>query len=255
MAYEPFGDNLVSTGVANSVYGFTGEWADPTSLIHLRARYYNPTDARFLQPDPFNGVPFVPSSQHAYQYGYNNPLRFTDPSGEQATGGGVIAIQRVAPEPEPQPETEPLGVDIFPPLKLERSEPPSVLSIYRKLGGRKSNDKSYYRKPKTSASEFRLDADGASAFDLEYLLGDRPYAIRFDVNAKRPVSIGSTNQIIGLPCTATFDNIEPGHWGVFCTPLNETPHILSKYAQGTGIFNIIINPNWNGEPKDVRLPW
>ena len=51
-AYEPFGDNLGSTGVANSVYGFTGEWADSyIKLIYLRSRYYAPESGRFITKD------------------------------------------------------------------------------------------------------------------------------------------------------------------------------------------------------------
>ncbi|WP_084001742.1 RHS repeat-associated core domain-containing protein [Anaerolinea thermolimosa] len=61
---------------------FTGEWHDPTDLIYLRARYYAPQWGRFLTRDPFPGILSQPATLNPYPYALNNPLRFTDPSGE-----------------------------------------------------------------------------------------------------------------------------------------------------------------------------
>jgi RHS repeat-associated protein len=81
-AYEPFGDLLLVAGELETSYGFAGEWTDATGLIHLRARYYLPTDGRFVQPDPFAGIPTQPISQNPYLYAYDNPLAYTNPSGQ-----------------------------------------------------------------------------------------------------------------------------------------------------------------------------
>ncbi|MEA1976892.1 MAG: RHS repeat-associated core domain-containing protein, partial [Chloroflexota bacterium] len=81
-AYEPFGDNLVSTGVANSVYGFTGEWADATELVYLRARYYQPTQGRFISKDAWDGDIYSPMTGNMWLYGLSNPINLTDPSGK-----------------------------------------------------------------------------------------------------------------------------------------------------------------------------
>jgi RHS repeat-associated protein len=80
-AYEPFGDVLSIAGEIQTAYGFAGEWADATRLINLRARYYEPTTGRFVQPDPFEGFPTRPISLNAYPYAYDNPLMYTDASG------------------------------------------------------------------------------------------------------------------------------------------------------------------------------
>ncbi|HKZ53980.1 MAG TPA: RHS repeat-associated core domain-containing protein [Anaerolineales bacterium] len=97
-AYEPFGDLLSIAGRLQTSYGFAGEWADATGLIHLRARYYQPTSGRFVQSDPFPGVPTRPMSLNAYPYAYDNPLTYTDASGRNpilalAAGiaGGIAA--------------------------------------------------------------------------------------------------------------------------------------------------------------------
>ena len=90
LSFDPFGSGLYGSGFNSTGYGFTGEWEDETKLVHLRARYYNPIDARFFQSDPFAGIPTTPSSQNAYQYSYNNPLVYTDPSGENPLIGVML---------------------------------------------------------------------------------------------------------------------------------------------------------------------
>jgi RHS repeat-associated protein len=75
--------------------GFTGEQVDAESgFVYLRARYYDPTTGLFLSPDPLPGRASDPTSQHAYLYARNNPLRWTDPTGQNECamtfGGGML---------------------------------------------------------------------------------------------------------------------------------------------------------------------
>ncbi|GIV67075.1 MAG: hypothetical protein KatS3mg047_1468 [Bellilinea sp.] len=81
-SFDPFGNLLSASGSTLTNYGFTGEWHDPTHLIYLRARYYAPQWGRFLTRDPFPGILSHPATLNPYPYALNNPLRFTDPSGE-----------------------------------------------------------------------------------------------------------------------------------------------------------------------------
>lgn len=83
-SYEPFGGLLAAPGPAPGTYGFAGEWTDPSGLLHLRARYYDPGNGRFLSVDPFPGLASVPATLHPYQYALNNPVLYVDPSGEIA---------------------------------------------------------------------------------------------------------------------------------------------------------------------------
>ena len=80
-SYEPFGKQLSTAGNPLTKYGYTGEWSDPTNLIYLRARYYDPATGRFLTRDLFPGLLHAPHTQHPYGYAANNPATYTDPSG------------------------------------------------------------------------------------------------------------------------------------------------------------------------------
>lgn len=63
--------------------GYTGhEHLTMFGLINMNARLYDPVLGRFLSPDPYVQDPFFSQNFNRYSYCWNNPLRFTDPSGE-----------------------------------------------------------------------------------------------------------------------------------------------------------------------------
>ncbi|MBP5373546.1 MAG: hypothetical protein J6Y31_01355 [Bacteroidales bacterium] len=63
--------------------GFTGhEHIDELGLINMNARLYDPLYGRFLAPDPFVQAPDITQNFNRYIYCLNNPLRYTDESGE-----------------------------------------------------------------------------------------------------------------------------------------------------------------------------
>ncbi len=79
--YDAFGSlRSVSESVYNP-FRFTGEQYDPSGLIYLRARYYNPATGSFISQDTFNGMLNDPLSQNRYVYCGNNPVVYVDPSG------------------------------------------------------------------------------------------------------------------------------------------------------------------------------
>ncbi|WP_031495434.1 RHS repeat-associated core domain-containing protein [Bryobacter aggregatus] len=62
----------------------TGKERDAeTGLDYFGARYMSSAQGRFTSPDPLlnSGRPDNPQSWNRYTYGFNNPLRFTDPTG------------------------------------------------------------------------------------------------------------------------------------------------------------------------------
>jgi RHS repeat-associated protein len=63
--------------------GYTGhEHLPPFGLINMNARLYDPAVGRFLSPDPFVQFPSFSQSFNRYSYALNNPLKYTDESGE-----------------------------------------------------------------------------------------------------------------------------------------------------------------------------
>ena len=63
--------------------GFTGHEHLPWfGLINMNARLYDPLLGRFLSPDPYVQAPDFTQSLNRYSYALNNPLKYTDESGE-----------------------------------------------------------------------------------------------------------------------------------------------------------------------------
>jgi len=63
--------------------GFTGhEHLTEFGLINMNGRVYDPVIGRFLSPDPYVQMPGIRSGYNRYSYCLNNPLVYTDPSGE-----------------------------------------------------------------------------------------------------------------------------------------------------------------------------
>ena len=63
--------------------GYTGhEHIDAFDLINMNGRAYDPVVGAFLSPDPYVQAPDMPQNLNRYAYCLNNPLKYTDPSGE-----------------------------------------------------------------------------------------------------------------------------------------------------------------------------
>jgi RHS repeat-associated protein len=78
-----YGEILYSEGTAATDYAFTGESYDPqTGLVFLRARYYSSGDSRFISRDTWTGNANTPMSYNLWAYGYDNPVRYSDPTGQ-----------------------------------------------------------------------------------------------------------------------------------------------------------------------------
>ena len=89
-SYDPYGRTALTVGR----YGYTGrEWDSAAGLYYCRARYYDPDSGRFISRDPIGASP---DGANLYSYADQNPLRFTDPSGNGpwevalgVVGGGI----------------------------------------------------------------------------------------------------------------------------------------------------------------------
>ncbi len=84
--YEPFGKISRSNKLGNSDeiarYYFTGQKLDDeTGLYFYNARYYDPSLGRFITADTLTPNPKNSQAFNHYAYVFNNPLKYTDPSG------------------------------------------------------------------------------------------------------------------------------------------------------------------------------
>ncbi|NPD44849.1 MULTISPECIES: RHS repeat domain-containing protein [unclassified Lentimicrobium] len=59
------------------------EHLDNFDLINMNGRVYDPVVARFLSPDPYVQAPGYSQSFNRYSYVMNNPLKYTDPTGNK----------------------------------------------------------------------------------------------------------------------------------------------------------------------------
>ncbi|WP_256925327.1 RHS repeat domain-containing protein [Streptomyces sp. Amel2xC10] len=80
----PFGQQRsTSTETIPGTRGYVGGTADPTGLVHLGAREYDPGLGRFLSVDPVLNLD-NPGQMNAYSYAHNAPVTNSDPTGECA---------------------------------------------------------------------------------------------------------------------------------------------------------------------------
>jgi RHS repeat-associated protein len=86
MDYLPFGEQLA--GSSATTHKFTGKERDAESgLDNFGKRYFGSSLGRFQTPDAFYKDSHVgdPQSWNEYAYARNNPLRYVDPTGQNAT--------------------------------------------------------------------------------------------------------------------------------------------------------------------------
>jgi RHS repeat-associated protein len=83
---------------------FTGQRLDDTGLYYYGARYYDPTIGRFISPDSIVQSPNNPQSLNRYSYCLNNPLRYTDPTGQLTQEEYILAMTEYGVAPSTNPE-------------------------------------------------------------------------------------------------------------------------------------------------------
>jgi len=86
--YDSWGNLQAKVEGMENPFTYAGEIYDyETGLYYLRARYYDPSVGRFITEDTYKGQVDNPLSLNRYTYVHNNPLRFVDPTGNEAIEG------------------------------------------------------------------------------------------------------------------------------------------------------------------------
>ena len=78
---------------AYALPGFPGQSRTLSDLYYNRYRDYDPTIGRYIQADPIG----LEGGVNPYSYAMNNPLRYTDPTGENTVAvRGAVGVGRAA---------------------------------------------------------------------------------------------------------------------------------------------------------------
>ena len=82
-AYGPYGEPLARTGTSTQPFTYVGAYGVRAegALHQMRARYYDPSTARFLSPDPIWPSLAKPKRLNPYEYAAQSPGEFIDPRG------------------------------------------------------------------------------------------------------------------------------------------------------------------------------
>jgi len=82
-AYDAWGNPETSGGVtAETPFGFAGAYTDPSGLLYLIGRYYDPATGQFLSVDPL-----VDETGQPYAYTGDDPVNAVDPTGLCSSNG------------------------------------------------------------------------------------------------------------------------------------------------------------------------
>lgn len=82
-SYDAWGNQTVINNSFAFHRGYTGhEHLREFGVINMNGRIYDPVLGCFFSPDPFVQMPEFSQNFNRYSYCLNNPLRYTDPSGE-----------------------------------------------------------------------------------------------------------------------------------------------------------------------------
>lgn len=88
---DALNNNLTKLSVLDR--GYTGhEHLQSVGIIHMNGRLYDPMVHRFLQPDNFIQDPHNTQNYNRYGYVLNNPLKYSDPSGEEFLSMVAIGV-------------------------------------------------------------------------------------------------------------------------------------------------------------------
>lgn len=225
-------------------YDNAGEYTgDSTDLIYLRARFYLPQMGRFITKDTWRANATIPLSFNQWNYGYSNPIKYTDPSGNFATACDPASLSGLCLEWE--------EIEIFPggptilwpklvpcktknPLQIPVNATPTTTPAPTATPGPKYEKVTAYRgmnktspsaiKPRIDPPEKELEALGAiGSFSVFENLppGVYTYGLPFEITYQAPKQLGRIGTVVGLVAgeqvfssgVAVYTPPE-GHWSI-----------------------------------------
>jgi RHS repeat-associated protein len=167
-SYDAWGNPQTTGGLtASTPFGYAGAYTDPTGLLYLINRYYNPATGQFLSVDPA-----LSATQEPYSYADGNPVSNTDPTGLCAQSWCPPPTYRgTSPPPRYGPGTSTVvyGFNTYnnpPRTPAQRHTPPSTSKHIRKAATsqavRARRPAPAPRRPKPASSDPAVFSTGAS---------------------------------------------------------------------------------------------
>ncbi len=93
ISFSAFGEIRASSGITNSNFRYTGQLRQAElGLYYYVARWYDPQTAHFTQADTIVQNQTFSGSYDRYAYVMNNPIRYTDPTGNACRDDGYCVI-------------------------------------------------------------------------------------------------------------------------------------------------------------------
>ncbi|HET6482766.1 MAG TPA: RHS repeat-associated core domain-containing protein, partial [Actinoplanes sp.] len=117
----PFGTTRGQKATWENTKGFVGGTNDPTGLVHLGAREYDPALGRFISVDPvFDSGD--PQSLEGYAYADNSPVVRADPSGLRSDPDADVHGNTPAAKPKPAADDTPEPPENPPPAEQPKKK-------------------------------------------------------------------------------------------------------------------------------------
>ena len=101
--YLPYGGAF---GLAPDGPGYAGHVMDPSGLVYMQARYYDPQMGRFLSTDPVDPDPMTGTNFNRYAYAEGSPYGQYDPDGRESRDLEHEYDLSGAEPPPPSPDDE-----------------------------------------------------------------------------------------------------------------------------------------------------
>ena len=221
--YDAWGNLTDQEEAIPNRFKFTGQQLDPvTQQYYLRARFYNPVIARFTQEDTYRG-----DGLNLYAYCQNNPVFYTDPSGNVCPEGTKDPLLHApVPSPNQQQSTALVPYDSHFASEQRRLQgdiyQDAKNNWHDKQTGRfVSAPNSLLNHPiHPSAASPTPPSNGSTEFDLWLNSGNTDYKVYFGMTDDTALYTGITKQPIQSRLSQHnangkgFDSLKPQYEGL-----------------------------------------